>query len=585
MLKWDRVLKVGIPLLALGGAALLLLGSNLWAVASPEVTPPIYYVDAAVTASGDGSSWDKAFKTIGEATAQTLQPGSIIWVRPGTYPEDVGIDQSGAEVTPMTTGVQALTGNRVVFPAGSDLSGIDLAAHPGEYYLYLARSWVGNSGVYQISAVDAVNRTVTLAGASLLAESGAPGDDTRLSAAVGRPIHLRNAAPQNGYVTLNGAGLDVYTLLYVGDGWIDPCGADNPVAFITIDGFHLTNSPGGLHIQDGSYIVFANSRTSNQSRGTGIYVNGNQNHPARYNFFINNEIYDPTSDAIYIGAGGQGEACNYTQFTHVLGNDLSHSADAWIENAIEVKEHHNRGTVIAGNVIHDFTLDYFWNGAINLQPGANDTLVYGNELRDITPNYRKGPIYIIGVEAGGDTDNLFTQNVQIFNNIIYNTASVTKTIYALGVRGDHTQEVMIYHNTIHNINGGLYLHYDTGDGSDNGVHFENNIFDIPAEFPLITDEDWVLTGTFHLSHNFFSRTPEFYAGTTHWTGNPGFVSAPANLHLSADSPARNKAQVLTPPLTRDFDLAARDALPDLGAYEYLSPAPPPKSVYLPLMAR
>lgn len=143
MLKWDCVLKVGIPLLALGGAALLLLGSNLWAVASPEVAPPIYYVDAAVTASGDGSSWDTAFKTIGEATAQTLQPGSIIWVRPGTYPEDVGIDQSGAEVTPMTTGVQALTGNRVVFPAGSYLSGIDLAAHPGEYYLYLAGAQLG----------------------------------------------------------------------------------------------------------------------------------------------------------------------------------------------------------------------------------------------------------------------------------------------------------------------------------------------------------------------------------------------------------------------------------------------------------
>jgi hypothetical protein len=210
--------------------------------------------------------------------------------------------------------------------------------------------------------------------------------------------------------------------------------------------------------------------------------------------------------------------------------------------------------------------------------------VYGNELRNITPNYEEGPIYIIGVEAGGDTDDILTQNVHIFNNIIYNTVRVTQTIYAFGVRGDHTQAVMIYHNTIHNINGGLYLHYDTGDGSDNGVHFRNNIFDIPAGFPLITDEDWVLTGTFNLSHNFFSRTPEVYTGTIYWVGDPGFVSAPTNLHLSAVSPARDQALVLTPPLTRDFDLAARDALPDLGAYEYLIPAPS-KKIYLPLIVR
>lgn len=568
MQRLNRLIKGTFLWLALAGLAVFGLSGRFGAAAGPADAPPVYYVDAAVPASGNGSSWSQAFKTIGEAAAQPLAPGSIIWVKPGTYREDIGLDQSGAQIVPMTTGVQALAGNQVIFPAGTDLSGIDLAAHPGEYYLYLARSWVSNSGVYQISAVDVANRTVTLVGASFLAESGTPDDDTTLSAAVGRPVQLRNAYPQSGYVTLDGAGTSIYTLLYVGDGWQDPCGAERPVSFITIEGLHLTNARGGLHIQDASYVLFANGRISNMSDTTGIYVDGRQQHPARYNYLIGNNIADTTGEAIYIGAGNQGAACNYTQFTHVLGNTITHT-HSWMENAIEVKEHHNRGTVIAGNLIHDFTLDYYWNGAIQLQEGADDTLVYRNELRNVTPNYHQDPMYIIDIDAGGDSNDTLTRNVHVFNNLIYNTTAPNKKIYAISARGDHTEGVRIYHNTIHNVTGGVYLHYETGDGSDNDVYIENNIFDVPAGFPLITDEDWVQTGTFHLSHNFFSRTPEFYAHTTHWTGDPGFASAPTDLRLSATSAAIGKAKSVTPPLTRDFDLAARDALPDLGAFEYL----------------
>ncbi len=581
MSRWNRVLQVGTFVLVLGAIVLLATNIKFSAGASLEAAPPIYYVDAAVDASGDGSSWEEAFKTINEATAKPLEPGSILWVRPGTYNERVVLKQSGAQVVTMTTGVQIQGQDQVVFPAGADLSGIDLIAHPGEYYLYLARSWVGNSGVYQIVGVNPVSRTATVSGANFRPETGTPNDDTRLSAAVGRPVQLRNADPQNGYVTLDGTSLSGYTMLYIGDGWNDPCGANNPVSFITVDGVYVTNRPGGVHIQDASYVVFANGGASHITDAPGIYVNGTQTHPARYNFLINNEIYDTSDEGIYIGAGWQGEACNHTQFTHVLGNDISHSANAWLENAIEVKEHHNRGSVIFGNTIHNFTLDMFWNGAIHLQPGANDTLIYGNVMRDITPNYAEDPLFIIGVDAWGDADeigaNAPTRNVYIFNNLIYNTVEITRTIYAIGARGDHTENVHIYHNTIHNINGGLYLHYDEGDGSDNDVHFKNNIFDIPAGFPLITDEDWVLTGTFHLSHNFFSRTPEHYTDATHWTGDPGFVNAPANLRLKADSAARDKAIALTPPLIYDFDFILRDNQPDLGAFEYIS------HIFLPLV--
>lgn len=564
-------------LISLIGIFLLWVNTAIRATAYPEATPSTYYVDAHVATSGNGLSWSQAFKTIREATSKTLPSGSIIWVKPGIYREDIGIDQSGAAIVPLTTGVQTRNGNQVVFPLGTNLSGIDLVRFPSQYYLYLARSWVGNSGVYPIAAVDVVNHTITVKSASLLPEVGILGDDTTLSAAVGRPIQLRNANPENGFVTLDGTGLNVYTLLYVGAGWVSPCGAEKPVSFITIEGFHLTRAPGGLHIQDASFITFANSRISHVSDTTGVYIDGNQHHPARYNYLIGNEIVDTTNEAIYIGAGGQGEACNYTQFTHILGNTITHTT-SWMENAIEVKEHHNRGTVIAGNLIHDFSLDYYWNAAIHLQQGADDSLVYNNELRDVIPNYARDPIFILSIE-GGDAANVWTRNVYLFNNLIYNTKTPHKLLYAIRVNGGFTQKVRIYHNTIHNIAGGLYLHDDGLEGT-NDVSIENNIFDIPANFPLITEEDWGQTGAFHLSHNLFSRTPETYQNTLYWTGNPAFVNAPNHLRLNQTSVAIDKGRVQMPPLSRDFDLAARDDLPDLGAYEYLK-----NLLYLPVISR
>lgn len=46
-----------------------------------------YYVDASVTASGAGSSWATAFKTITEAIAVATTAGDVIYVAPGDYDE------------------------------------------------------------------------------------------------------------------------------------------------------------------------------------------------------------------------------------------------------------------------------------------------------------------------------------------------------------------------------------------------------------------------------------------------------------------------------------------------------------------
>jgi len=329
------------------------------------------------------------------------------------------------------------------------------------------------------------------------------------------------------------------TVLYIGDGWIEPCSADNPIAYVLVDGLTLTgsNTSGGVHIQSGSFITIANANINSMWGAAGILVNGNEKQPALYNYIIGSTIYDTTSEAIYIGAGDQGEACNYTQFTHVLNNDISHSEGAWLENAIEVKEYHNTGTVIAGNLIHDFPLNNFWNGAINLQWGADETLVYANTLRDLTPAYEEDPIYIIGVDAGGTPGDYMTRNVYIFNNLVYNTTLVPeRAFYAFGLRGDHTENVNVYNNTVSNVNGALYLHYDAGDGSDNQVLVQDNIFITPAGFAPITEADWSMAfGSFKIQNNLFSSDPGGeYAVSAEWIGAPLFTPEFA---LQTGSPA------------------------------------------------
>lgn len=571
--------------LALAIATAVVAGASVYAVnaAEPEpmnMAPPVYYVDGTVAVSGDGLNWAKALKTVQEGLSKPLQPGSIVWIRPGTYTETVYIRQSGAEVVPMTAGVATLDSNQIVFPAGVDLSAVNLAAHPGQYYLYVARSWASNNGVYRVTAVDVAGRRVTVADADFVPEAGVAGDLNRLSAGIGRPIQVRNASPSTGRVVLDVSSISSScTVLYVGDGWNAPCSANAAVSYILFDAIDLrgSNNCGGAHIQDASFIVIANSRINTMWGGPGIFVAGNADRPALYNYFVDNQIRNTWAEGIYIGNGDQGPYCNHTRFTHVIGNAVSRSTAVFMENAVEVKEYYNRSTVIERNLIHDFLLGTGWNGAINIQWGAEDTLVYNNTLRDVTPRLNDPPMFIIGIESmdpDNTTHNYYTptQNIHVFNNLIYNTAVPTNTglpqVYAFGIRGDNTRNIGVYHNSTYNV-GALYLHYDNDNGVGNGVSIRNNIFaSVPMTYNVIREPDWSSPQeTFTLSHNWFSRTPTVYSQTLMWTGDPLFVNAPTDLRLTMNSPAADKGMPLTPPLTRDFARAGRFGAPDLGAFE------------------
>ena len=60
-----------------------------------------FYVDAAITSSGDGSSWENAFKTITEAIAVATTAGDKIFVAPGDYDE-------GATIAVVTNGLHII---------------------------------------------------------------------------------------------------------------------------------------------------------------------------------------------------------------------------------------------------------------------------------------------------------------------------------------------------------------------------------------------------------------------------------------------------------------------------------------------
>ncbi|MBD3376981.1 hypothetical protein GF406_18280, partial [candidate division KSB1 bacterium] len=237
------------------------------------------YVDSNMPVSGDGSSWAQAYKTIGEATAANPQAGDRVLIKPGTYEEDVSITSSGAEIVAMTAGIQLVAPNIVRFPAGTDLSAIDVSSHPDEYYVYIARSRAGNNGVFQIVSKNAGSSQVTVTGTPFLAESGVNGDLTELSAAVGRPVIYRNSSsqPETERVIIDCSNLaSVWTILYIGDAIGDGSSDAYPADFNIIDGIDLTGSQNGsgLHLQSSNYNAYMNSRVYEQA-GTGILVAGN----------------------------------------------------------------------------------------------------------------------------------------------------------------------------------------------------------------------------------------------------------------------------------------------------------------------
>jgi parallel beta-helix repeat protein len=535
------------------------------AIGMHEPTFSVYYVDGAVSSSGDGQSWATAKKTVSEAANLNLNPGEIVYIRPGTYPEDVAIESNGSQIVGITANVTVSASNKITFPSGTDLSSIDLNANPEEYYAYVYRSWKSNNGYFKITKVDDANDFVIVEGSDFIYEAGVSGNLNYLSAAIGRPVVYKKYSndPENERVMLDCSTVpSAYTILYIGD-YIDPYDA-NPANFNIIDGLDVTNSEGGIHLQSSGFNVLANGRSYATNESPGLLIHGNLTHPANYNLIINYEIFDIYGEGIYLGKGGGTQIQNHTHYNHIIGNEIymSQQSDV-LENAIDLKEY-NVGNVIESNIIHSFKLWTESNGALDIRNEANHALVYNNTFKNI-----------LGTASSGDTEYILnvypeTENMVIFNNLIYRTSANQDYVYAANLEGENTSGNYFVHNTIYNIDLGILVqNYGTG------VDFTiaNNIINGVRDELIM---EWTTTGSqeghFTFQNNLFNADPSssFYPVTSEFIGDPNFTDAAnGDFNLTTSSTkALDKGTSLNFP-NLDFALTQRDATADLGAYEYL----------------
>ncbi len=80
--------------------------------------PPERYVDATVAQSGDGLSWDTAWKTLSAAADASLPPGTVVHIRPGIYRETLVPQSSGTADAPIV--FKAEEGPGTVYIVGAE---------------------------------------------------------------------------------------------------------------------------------------------------------------------------------------------------------------------------------------------------------------------------------------------------------------------------------------------------------------------------------------------------------------------------------------------------------------------------------
>jgi len=363
---------------------LIILLLSAYSTNNSNAQRTIYYVDSNISSSGDGLTWGSAIKTITEAVDKNLIPGDLVFIKPGIYPEQINFTKSGSEILPVTNGVSVNSENRINFPTGTDLSVIDLMTNPNQSYAYVYRSYNSNNGYFKIISVNDNEDYIIVENGKFINESGTVGDYDKLSCSIARPIIFKkySSNPETERVEVNiSSKPNAYTVMYIGT-YINDYDAI-PCNFMIIDGLDLTGSQigGGLHIQDSKNNVFSNAKVYDL-QASGILINGNSVEPANYNIIMNAQIFNTPYEGIYIGAGGNTENRNYTNYNHIIGCSIytsGSSQNAKLENAIEIKEY-NIGNVLESNYIHDFKLQTQGNGAINLKGLSKKSLVYNNVI-------------------------------------------------------------------------------------------------------------------------------------------------------------------------------------------------------------
>jgi hypothetical protein len=531
-----------------------------------------YYVDAAASPGGDGLSWGTAFQTITAAANAALDRGDHVTIRPGTYNEAIVIKSNGLELLPLTTGVNVTGVNTVTFPSGTDLDCIDPGSYPDEIFLYIYRSLKGNNGIFEVQSIDTATRTLTVKSSSLMAETGAVGDTTRLQASLAHAIVYRKDTANPAPLIVNAGGISgAKAACYIGD----PIGAGddaNPANYNIVDGFSLTGIGNlasgryGLRIQGSMFNAFMNGSIY-ECDSVAVLIGGNDAHPAKRNIIQNNIIYNTKQKGVKIGQVNASATNNRVHHNLVMNNDI-YSTGAGLNKdyvtAVETNQYTSHN-VIVKNTIRDLNLKTVNKGAILIGRNSPSNLVNANYLKDISDVLGGANAYIF-VRDNSD-------NTKVFNNVLVKSVAVDDDIYGFRLNAlGHAASSTVY-NTVYNLDKGVYFE-DSG-LTDPVFLFRNNILN------QLNDTYFTHTltgGRFEVSNNSYGMVPSQSGGTYYWpdatsvTGDPQFLDpaffgSPYGFTLQTGSHCFGNGTPVTN-LVIDYREDPRDATdPTIGAYE------------------
>lgn len=265
--------------------------------------------------------------------------------------------------------------------------------------------------------------------------------------------------------------------------------------------------------------------------------------------------YDRIHDNLIYDCGGDSYQCDnaagtkYVEFDH---NDCHSNG----EDGVDLKDaqffriHHN--------LIHDCAGDGIVSHAA--EP-ADDIEIYNNKIYG--NNWW-------GIFLAGNCDRWSIQN-----NVIYDNATDQGTYSTLGVQMGGTLHTF-YHNTVYN-NGRAGIKSAAGHLVKNNAFFENGA-------GSNGNIDAASGGT--IDTNYVYPTSPGITGTNPVTdADPKFKDVAArDFHLLSGSPLIN-AGLTGLGVTTDYDDAARDSQPDLGAFESGALTRPPVTVRPPVAER
>jgi hypothetical protein len=476
------------------------------------------------------------------------------------------VSPSGDDANP---GNQAQPWKTLNKAASVAMSGDTVLIMPGTYNEKLVPVTSGSSGKY--ITFKAAKGSVILDGTGMSLSSGGFGDG------------IVNIAGKS-YIKIQ--GLTVKNSSQTGVN-IQPDSSGTKSSYIEISGMTILNSTQvGIKATNSQNITIDGNTINYVKYSSGIGIWGCNSVVVDHNTIVNAHVESESN-------GGHEESLSIASTTNfeVKNNDISMSGhDGYLGNeGIDVKEASQHGKV-HNNYIHDYAEDgggLYVDAWKAVSPSLNNIDVYANYLKNTATGIN------IGSEQGGTAEN-----INVYNNIVYNTGSVG--IGVPGRTGDGLRKnINIYNNTIYKAqyNGGAGIYITSSNIKNivirnNIVYFNNTNGEITAAsaklLQNISADHNLVYGSKSCSDAYpncveLSNNPSGYSGIFgNITADPKFVSTKsADFHLQLSSPARGKGVNLKSLVATDYEGAARSSSTsfDIGAFvapPIPTPAPTPK---------